>query len=213
MSTGGEWKASQRAGLWIDGRSQRLTRRREADALLVESLLPDPLDRVLDLGTGDGHLLELIKSVAPGVECKGIDISPPLLRRARERFAGQRDVEFIEHDLARPLPDNLGRFGLVVSALAIHHLPDERKRGLYGEVLAFLRPGAAFYNLDLTAAPSETLHALAQEAFGFDFSDQDPSDQLSPLASQLGWLRDLGYQDVDCHWKWFELALFGGLKQ
>ncbi len=64
----------------------------------------------------------------------------------------------------------------------------------------------------LVAAPTAGLHALSQAAFGFDARQQDPSDQPAHLEDQLLWLREAGFADIDCHWKWLELALVGGAK-
>jgi hypothetical protein len=35
---------------------------------------------------------------------------------------------------------------------------------------------------------------------------------LAPVEEQCRWLRDVGFRDVDCFWKYFELAIFGGTR-
>ena len=110
----------------------------EGSRALLE-LIPAGTRRVLDLGTGDGRLLAMLGAVLPGVQGVGIDSSAPMLDAARARFSGQQAIELVEHDLARALPD-LGRFDAVVSSLAIHHLPHERKRALYAEGMRCSNP-------------------------------------------------------------------------
>lgn len=63
-----------------------------------------------------------------------------MLGAARVRFADERGVEFIRHDLTVPLPD-IGTFDVVVSCFAIHHVDDARKRSLYAECFDRLVPG------------------------------------------------------------------------
>jgi SAM-dependent methyltransferase len=111
-----------------------------------------------------------------------------------------------------PLPDDLGQFDVVVSALAIHHLPDERKRELFTEVFDRLQPNGVFYDLDVVASPTVELHAISQAALGFDGRQQDASDQPAHLDDQLSWLHEAGFRNVDCFWKWLELSLVGGTK-
>ena len=35
---------------------------------------------------------------------------------------------------------------------------------------------------------------------------------LALVEDQCAWLRTLGFRHVDCFWKYFELAIFGGVK-
>jgi tRNA (cmo5U34)-methyltransferase len=208
--TGREWLELDRVEAW-PSRRERLPHAPGAERLLVDHLIPRRLSRILDLGTGEGHLLAAIARHRPGVHAVGLDLSPAMVAAARDRFTAGDHVEFGVHDLMDGLPEELGNFDLVVSALAIHHLPEERKRSLYAEIHDTLRDGGAFYNLDCVAAPSEELHDLSQRAFGFEEREADPSDQLAPLEDQLDWLREAGFDSVDCHWKWLALALFGGV--
>lgn len=114
--------------------------------------------------------------------------------------------------MAQPLPVDLGTFDIVISGLAIHHLPDARKRSLYADAFRLLRSGGVCCNVDVVAAPTRDLHRRAQAAFGFGAEDEHPSDQPAPLHAQLTWLEDAGFTNVDCHWKWLELAVLGGEK-
>ena len=208
---GAEWKEPERAEAWPSVR-QRLPHAPNADALLVEHLIFGPVTRILDLGTGDGHLISLLRKRWPCATAVGLDLSPTLVDAARQRFGGEGAVRFEAQDLMEPLPRGLGQFDVVVSALAIHHLPDDRKQSLFSEVFELLSAGGEFYDLDCVASPTPELHALSQAALGFDTRGEDPSDQPARLEDQLAWLHDAGFEQVDCFWKWLELSLVGGRK-
>jgi tRNA (cmo5U34)-methyltransferase len=182
----------------------------EGDSALLE-LIPTATRRVLDLGTGDGRVLALLADAIPGLEGVGIDSSELMLAAASERFAGDRRVELLAHDLATPLPD-LGPFDAVVSCVAIHHLEHERKRALCSEAFAALAPGGVFANLEHVASPTRALHLAFFAAIDEPLECEDPSDRLLDVETQLDWLREAGFADVDCHWNWRELALLAGVR-
>jgi SAM-dependent methyltransferase len=191
--------------------ADRIPHRAEGEAVLLEQLPSAGVRRVLDLGTGDGRLLALLLHEKPEAEGIGLDVSPTLMQAASDRFAGDKRVQLGPHDLNEKLP-NLGRFDAVVSSFAIHHLPDKRKRNLYREVFERLEPGGVFFNLEHVAPASPALHARYLAALGLSPGEEDPSNQLTPVETQLKWMLEIGFANVDCYWKWLELALIGGMK-
>ena len=192
-------------------RADRIPHRTEGEAVLLE-FIPKQVRRMLDLGTGDGRLLALLRIDRRDAEGVALDFSPTMLDAARKRFQGDDRIQVVEHNLDKPLPD-LGHFDVIVSSFAIHHCTDARKRALYAEIHAALTPGGLFYNLEHVAPATADLHARFLEVLGITPADEDPSNKLASVELQLGWLRELGFEDVDCHWKWLELALFGGAKR
>ena len=192
------------------GRADEYPRRAEGESALLDHV-PRDARRLLDLGTGDGRLLALLQVERPQMLCVGLDFSELMLEAARLRFAGDQRIELVRHDLAEPLPA-LGRFDAVVSSMAIHHLEHERKRSLYGEVFDLLEPGGVFANFEHVASPTHRLHLAFFAAIGEPLEHEDPSDRLLDVETQLAWLRELGFDDVDCYWKWLEMALLIGVK-
>jgi tRNA (cmo5U34)-methyltransferase len=149
----------------------------------------------------------------PGSRGVGLDFSETMLESAKRRFAKDDHVGIVMHDLRiTPFPSELGRFDAIVSSFAIHHLQDERKVELYREIFARLNPGGIFCNLEHVASPTETLHRRFLSAIGMTPETEDRSNRLSPVERQLDWLRQIGFADVDCYWKWLELALLVGSK-
>jgi tRNA (cmo5U34)-methyltransferase len=204
-----EWTTVEHALRYLR-RADEFPRRAEGESVLLEHV-PRGVRRVLDLGTGDGRLLDLLRVDRGEMLGVGVDSSEIMLDAARTRFARDERVELVKHDLAEPLPA-LGHFDAVVSSFAIHHLEHERKRSLYGEVFDLLEPGGVFANFEHVASPTHRLHLAFFAAISEPLEDEDPSDRLLDVESQLKWLRALGFDDVDCYWKWLEMALLVGVK-
>jgi SAM-dependent methyltransferase len=191
---------------------------------------------MLDLGAGDGLATAAMIERVPVDRAVLVDFSEPMLAAARDRFNDiQLDVTVVEGDLFHPewrdgLPLQKS-YDLVLSRHAIHHLPDVRKRSLYGEILDLVRPGGMFVNIEHVKSLGvhyqeafdrlmvERIHANAVAGTSFDdvlAAYRSRMDgELNILASvedQCRWLRDVGFVDVDCPFKALELAVFCGRK-
>jgi len=196
----GEWSNPQRVAEYL---SREIPNRALAESMLLEAL-PARVERFLDLGTGDGRLISLVRKDHPGADGIGVDSSPAMLERARLNFTEDPGIELRLHDFAERLPD-LGKLDAVVSALAVHHLLDERKRTLFAEIHSALASGGVFVNLDLVAAATPKRHERFRQAIGRP--QDDPTDHLGDLQQQLQWLKEAGFAEVECEFKWLELTL------
>lgn len=169
-----------------------------------------PVTRVLDLGAGTGLLSERVLAAHPSAELLLLDGAPAMLEQARERL-GDR-VGYLVADMTAPLP--AGPWDAVVSALAIHHLPDADKTGLFTRVRGALRDGGIFVNAEQVAAPSASLehryahhHEHAARALGSDDEEWAGAvermrhDRRASVERHLEWLREAGFADADCLFK------------
>jgi SAM-dependent methyltransferase len=205
---------------------------------LARQALPK-VERILDLGCGDGVIGRAVLANYPQASCAFLDFSEPMLAAARNRAAdlGSR-ATFVRDDFGlkcwvesvRPFAP----FDLVVSGFAIHHQPDERKREVYREIFGLLAPGGLFLNLEHVSSASvwagrafdelciDGLYAYHRERGGpdsretvahrFYYRPDKDANILAPADEQCRWLREIGYVDVDCFFRLFEFALFGGCK-
>lgn len=205
------WTSTEHSLDYLKKQADSIPHRTEGESVLLE-YVPKSAGRILDLGSGDGRLLRLLKLDRAGTQAVALDFSPVMVEALRKNFAADPSVRVVEHNLDYALPD-LGMFDAVVSSFAIHHLVDERKRSLYAEVYGLLVPGGVFCNLEHVSSPTTVLHEYFLQKLGIRQLGEDPSNKLLDVETQLRWLREIGFIDVDCQWKWLELALLGGRRQ
>jgi tRNA (cmo5U34)-methyltransferase len=205
-----EWMTSEHALEYL-ARADKIPHRTEGEQTLL-SLIPLDGKRILDLGTGDGRLLALLRIGRSSFEGVAIDFSETMLISARNRFKEDARIKVIMHDLNLPLPSSLGHFDAIVSSFAIHHCPHGRKNALYAEIFEHLTPGGTFCNLEHVSSPDPILHDRFLSKIGFTPETEDRSNKLLDIETQLRWLREIGFTNVDCYWKWLELALLAGVR-
>ena len=195
--------------------------------------------RVLDIGCGDGILLETVLRHWNDAVGVGLDGSEAMLDLARLRLGALNlRVEnlFLADFNDISWRDCLGyrKFDAVISGFAIHHSEDLRKRQLYQEIFELLNPGGVFVNIEHVASASPhgerlfdrlfAAHIVRMKLSNGEATDFDTvlrehenrldksANRLAPVETQLQWIRDIGYADVDCYWKQYELVVLAGYK-
>jgi tRNA (cmo5U34)-methyltransferase len=198
-----------------------------------------PVRRFLDLGAGDGALSAVLLSRYPAAEPVLLDFSPPMLDAAKEQLTPLTTrPTLIAADLATPAWRDTVKghapFDAIVSGFAIHHLEDERKRALYGELLEMLALGGTFAHIEHVAPDTPWMArtfdeamidaiwhhrrrsepSLTREVAAAAYASRPDRDanRLVPLETQLSWLRAAGYTQVAAPFHWYELAVFGGYR-
>jgi tRNA (cmo5U34)-methyltransferase len=204
-----DYIAAEHAMAYLAG-ADKIPHRTEGESVAL-SFIPSTSRRVLDLGTGDGRLLSLVLAHCAGATGLGVDSSATMLGAARDRFQENDRVAIQLHDLNDSLL-GLGRFDVVVSSFAIHHCSDARKRSIYEEIFQLMEPGGVFLNLEHVSSATPSLHQRFLDELGITPEQEDAGNILLDTQSQIRWLREIGYVDVDCYWKWLELSLFGGFR-
>jgi tRNA (cmo5U34)-methyltransferase len=184
----------------------------------------DAAIHILDLGAGTGLMSAFFADAHRHARFTLVDVAGEMLDRARARFA--RDAgrfACVTLDYAMELPS--GTFDLVVSGLSIHHLADGNKIALFRRVYAALRPDGAFINADQVLGRTPAVEARNHAAWlagacrlGVSQADLDAAmermkhDRTATLADQLRWLDEAGFRDVDCAYKHYRFAVYGGRK-
>jgi len=197
-----------------------------------------PVKNVLDLGCGNGILGAHILHRYPDIHLTLVDFSRPMLDAARESLEEGDNVEYLQADYGTPdWVDLLGSeksFDVVVSGYSIHHQPDNRKKEVYNEIFQRLEPGGIFINMEHIAPSSKScsehfLNHLVDNLSAQEEGKKSPRNRdqlldvmknnedsqaniLAPIDTQCEWLTELGYTEVDCFFRVWELAVFGGLR-
>lgn len=229
------WKTPALATLYLERiRAAIPLAQEQIDVMLgLLAAAGEPMHRFLDVGSGDGVLSAALLRRFPGAQAVLVDFSEPMLEAARARFAEhQGALRFVNADYGiatwTAAVEDRAPYDAVVSGYSIHHQPDSRKREIYREIFGLLRAGGIFVNIEHCSSPSPWLASANAELFidrlhvhhhgksrgevaqMYYDRPHKAANILAPVETQCQWLRDIGFGDVDCYLKVFELAVFGG---
>ena len=182
---------------------------------------------LLDVGCGAGNYTLKLLEFLPNLDATLIDLSQPMLDRARERdsrgTAGR--ITTIQADV-REAKLGDGEFDIVLAAAVLHHLrTDPEWRDVFTALYRALRPGGSLWVFDLveSSVPAvgqlmrrrygEYLAGLKDEAYrDHVFAYVEKEDTPRPLLFQLDLLRQVGFSQVEVLHKNVCFAAFGAVK-
>lgn len=229
----GIWKSAASVRAWVEDVEPR-QRALVPQWRLMGQLLPfggDEAFTFVDLGAGTGSAARAILDLYPHSRAVLADFSREMMAEAGPLlapYAGRYD--YVEFDLTTPdwpaaIPSEVDA---VISSQCVHHLPDERKKSLFGEIFGRLRPGGWYLNLDPVASDDPVVEAAWRRAgdrldptAAAGRAHRTPEEQarhrnhvrhLIPLRPQLEFLRDAGFAAVDVYWKHLDYVVYGGMR-
>ena len=235
------WQARDLAEKYIENIREAIPLSDEQIAVMCQVIDADDheVDTVLDLGCGDGILGAAVIEHHPGARGVFVDFSEAMIEAARRRFGGRASRHcFVIGDYATSdwvgLVAGEAPYDAIVSGFSIHHQGDERKREIYGEIFDLLSPNGVFVNVEHVSSPSKWIESRFADRFiddlhesvaqrepdvsrdevarAYYYRDDKQANILASVEDQCAWLRAIGFSDVDCYFKLFELAVFGGRK-
>jgi SAM-dependent methyltransferase len=226
------WKSAEAVEAWT-AEAERQECGRQAHRRLTAVLLPFAEQdefTFLDLGAGTGAASRTILDLRPRGTAVLADYSAEMMRageRQMQPFAGR--YRYVEFDMSAggewpaAIPAALDA---VVTSMCVHHLPDQRKQGLFAEIYDHLIPGGWYLNYDPVRPADPVVEATWERVSSHDDPEaaarrknRTPLEQarwdnhvryIAPLGPQLGYLRSAGFEGIDVYWKQMENVIFGG---
>ncbi|PUA39636.1 SAM-dependent methyltransferase [Paenibacillus elgii] len=179
---------------------------------------------ILDFGAGTGLFSAVMLQKHPRAKLTLVDLSGPMLEVARTRFSGVPNVTYIVGDYTTC--EYGEKYDIVISSLSIHHLADAEKQKVYCTAYALLNDNGLFINADQVLGSTPALEERYKQDWRRKVENSGLSaaeisaayertklDRMSTLEEQLVWLKQAGFSDADCIYKYFNFVVMAGWKK
>ena len=216
---------------------------REEQMASIVALLPfdrEAAFRVIEAGSGEGYLSEVILECFPNASILALDGSESMREATTERLSRFGDRFSVEPFDIEDLTwlERADGAGCVVSSLCVHHLHGNDKQRMFAGLAKVLRPGGALIIADLVEPQHNVVRQFLADTWDYEtrrrsadrpgnyhgwkafveeewnlYRVPDEMDRPSPLAEQLVWLSNAGFHPVDCFWMKAGHAIYGGYLQ
>jgi len=231
-----DWAKTEFSRNYLEKADIYIVERRRMFSILrsfMSHFLSSPgVKQILDLGCGDGILTEELLQVDGSLAVTLLDGSEDMLAKARQRLAKYGDFRYIRASFQDLLEKDVlaERYAFIVSSMAIHHLTLREKTMLFKKIHALLEDGGYFVNIDVVLPPTEALDQWYMKLWQEWMEDMKsnlgvedgPSENIikrykdlgenkpDTLESQLKVLKEIGFSEVDCFYKYGIFSVYGG---
>ncbi len=191
-------------------------------------------NHIVDIGCGDGIVTHGLLEIDDSIFATLIDGSEDMLNKAKERLKGFQNIYYIKASFQEILEKGIlqQKSDFIVSSLAIHHLNMDEKREFFRLIHSNLYEGGYFMNIDVILPPTESLDRwymklweewMDERKASIGIEGKPSSDIIQrykdmeenkpdTLNNQINALKEVGFKEVDCFYKYGIFTIFGGKK-
>ncbi len=200
------------------------------DKMMEALVLSVPFEKdskinVIDLGCGTGTVALHIKRAFPNAVITCLDLSENMINMAKTKLSAYEDVKYIVNDFYGF--NFVEKYDVIVSSLALHHLVnDSDKKIFYEKIYKALNSSGIFYNADVVLGSNDKMSDMYIRKWKEYMSKNVTIDEIenkwlpkyreedtpAKMTDHLAWMNEIGFKDVDVVWKYYNYAVYGGMK-
>lgn len=181
--------------------------------------------RILEIGVGTGNLTNRLLQEFPQTSLVGIDLVEDYIIQAKQKLSVFEDrIKLSVKDVIDF--DFIENYDLVITSYVFHHIENNTKSSIYKKIYTHLNPDGMFVNADFVDSSSSYFSNLFDQlrmeymrSRGFNedsiksyYTEHRKLETPMPIEEQITLLSQIGFRDVECFWKYLNLAVFGGIK-
>ena len=183
--------------------------------------------QILDIGCSDGLMIQALMSKFESNRghFTGVDVSEPMLEKAKERFKDNARVHILNHDVTKSVP--AGYFDVITSVLTLQFIPINYRQQIIQQIYERLSPvHGCFIFVEKVLGSSAYLDELFiknyyayKEAHGYSKEDIERKrlsleGVLVPVTSDwnVDLLKQAGFRQIDVFWRWMNFVGYIAIK-
>ena len=177
----------------------------------------------MELGAGTGLFTAMLIQAFPNAKVKLTDVSEEMLRQAKVRFGNNDSLSFEVLDYG--VEEIEGSYDIIVSALSIHHITQEKLTHTFENIFQSLVDGGVFINADQILGGTKEIEKKYEKAWlkhakEAGCTDEEieialermKADKTTTLSFQLNCMEEVGFKNVNCWYQYYRFATYSGIK-